>query len=248
MIARIVRAFDGLDALSEDAADEIVRIAARSIAERGRFCIALSGGSTPKRTYELLAGRKDIDWAKTEVVFGDERFVPADDPRSNYKMARQALLAHVPIPAGSVHAIPTDAATADDAAELYEQTLRARLGSNTEGYSVDLALLGIGPDGHTASLFPGDRPVSEQSRWAVAVAAPTTVQPPVPRVTTTLPFLNAARMAIFLIAGADKRLVLAEILGNAPGASRYPAGMIAPREFCLWLVDRSILPSDWPNA
>jgi 6-phosphogluconolactonase len=248
MIARIVRAFDGLDALSEDAVDEIVRVATRSIAERGRFSIALSGGSTPKRTYELLAKRTDVDWAKTEIFFGDDRFVAADDPRSNYKMAREALLAHLPIPAANVHAIPTNAATVEAAAELYDRTLRDRLGQDVDGCTVDLALLGLGPDGHTASLFPNDAPVSEQSRWAVAVAAPTAVQPSVPRVSTTLPFLNAARMAIFLIAGTDKRPVVAEILGRAPGASRYPAGMIAPRDFCLWMVDRSILPPDWPNA
>ena len=248
MIARIVRAFDGLDALSEDAVDEIVRVATRSIAERGRFSIALSGGSTPKRAYELLAKRTDVDWAKTEIFFGDDRFVAPDDPRSNYKMAREALLAHVAIPAVNVHAIPTKAATVEAAAELYDRTLRDRLGQALDGCTVDLALLGLGPDGHTASLFPNDAPASERSRWAVAVAAPTAVQPPVPRVTTTLGFLNAARMAIFLIAGADKRPVVAEILGNAPGASRYPAGMIAPRDFCLWMVDRSILPPDWPNA
>lgn len=248
MIARIVRAFDGLDALSEDAVDEIVRVAARSVAERGRFSIALSGGSTPKRAYELLAKRPDIDWTRVEIFFGDERFVPPDDPRSNYKMAREALLDHVPVPAGNVHAIPTRAATAEAAAEQYDRTLRDRLGGNDAGVTVDLALLGLGPDGHTASLFPGDATVSEQTRWAVAVGAPTTVQPPVPRISATLPFLNAARMAIFLIAGADKRPVIAKILGKAPGADQYPAGMIAPREFCLWMVDRSILPPDWPNA
>jgi 6-phosphogluconolactonase len=248
MIARIVRAFDGLDALSEDAVDEIVRVAARSVAERGRFSIALSGGSTPRRAYELLAKRNDMDWEKTEVFFGDERFVPADDPRSNYKMARETLLAHVPIPAGNVQAIPTHVDTVEEAAEQYDRTLHDRLGRNADGSTVDLALLGLGPDGHTASLFPNDAPVLEQSRWAVPVRAPTAVQPPVPRITATLPFLNAARMAIFLIAGADKRPVLAELLGDAPGASRYPAGMIAPREFCLWMVDRSILPPDWPNA
>ena len=248
MIARIVRAFDGIDALSEDAVDEIVRVSARSIVARGRFTIALSGGSTPRRAYELLAKRTDIDWSKAEIFFGDERFVPADDPRSNYKMAREALLDHVPIPAGNVHAIPTDAGSVEAAAELYDRTLRERLGGQLRDGSVDLVLLGLGPDGHTASLFPDDAPVVEQSKWAVAVGAPTAVQPPVSRVTATLPFLNAARMAIFLIAGADKRPVIAEILGNAPGASRYPAGMIAPREFCLWMVDRSILPPEWPNA
>jgi 6-phosphogluconolactonase len=248
MIARIIHGFDGLDALSQGAVDEIVRISAESIAEHGRFSMALSGGSTPRRTYELLAQRTDIDWTRTELVFGDERFVPADDPRSNYRMAREALLSRIPIPESNVHAIPTNAPTVEAAAEQYDATLREAFGANGVGHTVDVALLGLGPDGHTASLFPDDPAASERSRWAIPVAAPTAVQPAVPRVSTTLPFLNAARTAIFLIAGEDKRPVVAQILRKAPGDSPYPAGMIAPAEFCFWLIDRSILPPDLQNA
>jgi 6-phosphogluconolactonase/glucosamine-6-phosphate isomerase/deaminase len=113
---------------------------------------------------------------------------------------------------------------------------------------VDLVLLGIGPDGHTASLFPGGAALEERVRWAVDVPAPTAVQPPVPRVTTTLPFLNAARNAIFLIAGADKRPVIDEILRAAPGARPYPAAQVAAQQVTIWMIERSLLPADWPNA
>ncbi|HUQ80382.1 MAG TPA: 6-phosphogluconolactonase [Gemmatimonadaceae bacterium] len=245
----IVRPFDSIDALSEATAAEIVRLAAESVAARGGFSIALAGGNTPRRTYELLATshRNELDWQYVTVVFGDERFVGTDDPRSNYRMAREALFSRVPIPPGQVHPVPTDSPTPAAAAEAYDRTLRHVLASD-DGTSVDVALLGIGPDGHTASLFPGFPAVQERSRWATAVDAPTAVQPAVPRVTTTLPFLNAARHAIFLIAGADKRPVVEQMLRVAPGASPYPAAMVAPQMAALWMIERALLPADWPNA
>ena len=244
-----IHPFDSLDALSEAAAAEVVRIAAESIAARGRFSIALAGGNTPRRTYELLATThwSEIDWPGVTVVFGDERFVGPDDPRSNYKMAREALLSRVAIPPGQVLPVPTDSPTPAAAADAYDRTLRDTLVSD-DRTTVDVALLGIGTDGHTASLFPGTPAVNERSRWATAVGAPTTVQPAVPRVTTTLPFLNAARYAIFLIAGADKRPVIEQILRVAPGASPYPAAMVAPQIATLWMIERVLLPADWPNA
>ena len=283
--ARDVRTFSDLDALSNAAADEIVAIAKASVAARGRFTMALAGGNTPKRTYELLATRhRDaIDWSRTDIVFGDERFVSPDDARSNYRMACEALLARVPIPPERVHAVPTDLATPAAAAAAYDETLKAVIGSpvvirspvvvpsaarnprlpgrgptpapEAEDSSVplgmptaDLVLLGVGPDGHTASLFPGSPAVDERSRYAVAVAAPTAVQPAVPRVTTTLPFLNGARTAMFLIAGEDKRPVVAEILAGAESARRYPAAMVASRERTIWLIDRTALSADRPNT
>lgn len=246
---RLIRAFDTIDELSAGAAEQIVKLAKASVAERGRFSVALAGGNTPKQLYELLATRyRDaVDWARTIVVFGDERFVGPDDPRSNYRMAREALLSRVPIPPGQVLPVPTDSPTPAAAADAYDRMLRDALVSD-DGTTVDVALLGIGPDGHTASLFPGTPAVSERSRWASAVAAPTTVQPAVPRVTTTLPFLNAARYAIFLIAGADKRPVIEQMLRVAPGASPYPAAMVAPQIATLWMIERALLPADWPNA
>jgi len=238
--ARDVRPFRDLEALSVAAADEIVAIARESVAARGRFTLALAGGNTPRRTYELLAPRhRDaIDWSRTNIVFGDERFVPADDQRSNYRMAREALLSRVPITHECVHAVPTDRATVDAAAAAYDATLTPLVRDG-----IDLVLLGVGPDGHTASLFLGSPALEEQTRFAVAVAAPTAVQPAVPRVTTTLPFLNGARCAMFLIAGADKRPVIGEILSGEDTARRYPAAMVSSRERTIWMIDQSAMPA-----
>jgi len=254
---REVRSFADLESLSEAAAAEIVAIAQASVAARGRFTIALAGGSTPRRTYELLAERyRDaIDWRHTEIVFGDERYVPPADERSNYRMARDAMLAYVPVADERVHIVPTDAASADRAADEYEQTLRRVLSQHsTESDpvapvaeatpTVDLALLGMGADGHTASLFPDSPVLGERTRWVCAVGPPTAVQPAVPRVTTTLPFLDGARAVIFLVAGADKRRALGEILSGAHPRRRYPAALVAPRGRVLWMVQQSALPTD----
>lgn len=255
---RELQTFADRESLSDAAAAEIVAIAQASVAARGRFTIALAGGTTPRRTYELLAGRYHdaIDWRRTDVMFGDERFVPPADERSNYHMVRDALLAYVPVADERVHPVPTDAPSVEKAAEEYEQTLRRVLSdpqSTAAGptnpvadvpATVDLALLGMGPDGHTASLFPDSPALAERSRWVSAVGAPTAVQPAVPRVTTTLPFLDGARAAIFLVAGADKRRVLGEILSNVDLSPRYPAALVAPRGRLVWLVELSALPAD----
>jgi 6-phosphogluconolactonase len=258
-MTREIRTFADIEALSEASAAEIVASARESVKASGRFTLALAGGSTPKRTYELLSTRHrdDIDWKRTIVVFGDERFVPLDDQRSNYRMAREALLDRVPIPATSIHRVPCEAPAVHEAADRYERTLRNELSespnpasnsSGTEAHTVDVALLGVGPDGHTASLFPDAPELQERSRWVLPVAAPTHVQPSVERVTTTLPFLNAARLAMFLVAGADKRVVIGEILSGVPAGRRYPAAMVAPSGRAIWMIDRSALPDDRSNA
>jgi 6-phosphogluconolactonase len=253
-MTREIRTFDDPQALSEAAATEIAALAQASIAARGRFTVALAGGSTPRRTYELLATEfaDQIDWGKTVLVFGDERFVPEDDSRSNYKMTREALVDRVPIPAGNVHPVPTDLPSPSEAANSYEAMLLAVIESvgrpSSDESTVDLALLGVGPDGHTASLFPDAPELREPSRWAVPVAAPTHIQPAVRRITTTLPFLNAARTVIFLVAGADKRVVIGEILSDSPAGRRYPAAMVAPRGRTIWMIDRSALLDDRSNA
>lgn len=257
--------FADLEALSRDAAREIVALARASVAARGRFVIALAGGNTPRRTYELLAERyRDaIDWPRAAIVFGDERAVPPNDERSNYRMVREALLSRVRVPDECVHPVPTHGASAEQAAERYEETLRHVLGDQSGEArgrdaaatspdqpmpTVDLALLGVGPDGHTASLFPGSPALDERTRWAIAVDAPTTVQPAVPRVTTTLAFLDGARAAIFLVAGADKRRVVSEILEARESARRYPAAMVAPRGRVLWMIEQSAAPASTLNA
>jgi len=249
--ARDVRVFTDLEALSTAAAESIVAIAKDSVSQRGRFSIALAGGNTPKRTYQLLVERHrdGIDWSRWEILFGDERFVPSDDTRSNYRMARDALLAAAPIPAGQVHPIPTDTPTVGDAADAYDRTLRQVLGADTtQPSAIDLVLLGVGPDGHTASLFPGSPVLAERTQWARAVEAPTTVLPAVPRVTLTLPCLNGARNVVFLIAGNDKRPVVVEILGGGEASRRYPAAMIRAAGRTVWLVEQSAMPPRVPNT
>lgn len=251
-----VRVFPDLASLSKAAAAEIAEIAQSSITARGRFTVALAGGNTPRPTYELLATtyRDAIDWTRIELIFGDERLVPHDDARSNYRMVREALVSRVPIAAERVHPVPTDLATPEEVAEQYEATLRGVLGDHTTdaggvdpgtgaAATVDLALLGVGPDGHTASLFPDSPALDEPHRWVRAVDAPTTVQPAVPRITATLPFLDGARAVLFLVAGADKRRVVSEILEAQPSARRYPAALVAPRGRTLWLVEQSAAPA-----
>ena len=250
MGGREVEVFPDLEALSEAAAEIVVAIARESVAARGRFSIALAGGNTPKRTYQLLGQRhhREIDWSRWQVLFGDERFVPSDDKRSNYKMARDAFLADAPIPVGHVHPIPTDTPTVGEAADAYDRTLRQVLADGTQPPAIDLVLLGVGPDGHTASLFPGSPVLAERTKWVRAVEAPTTVQPAVPRVTLTLPCLNAARNVLFLIAGNDKRPVVVEILQGGEAARRYPAAMVRAAGRTVWLVEQSAMPPREPNT
>lgn len=248
---RELRTFPDLEALSAAAAEIIVAIARENVRERGRFSIALAGGNTPKRTYQLLVERHrdEIDWSRWQVLFGDERFVPNDDKRSNYKMARDALLADAPIPADHIHPIPTDTPTVGDSADAYERTVQQVLaGDGAPQSAIDLVLLGVGPDGHTASLFPDSPVLAEQTHWARAVQAPTTVMPAVPRVTLTLPCLNGARNVLFLIAGDDKRPVIAEILNGGDAARRYPAAMVRAAGRTVWLIEQSAMPPGAPNT
>jgi 6-phosphogluconolactonase len=222
------------------AAEEVARAANESVRERGRFVIALSGGSTPKSLYTLLAtnARAALPWAQMFFFWSDERHVPPTDPESNYRMAEEALLSKVPLPEGNVFRVPAENPDAEEAALAYERTLRQffplRAG---ELPRFDLILLGLGPDGHTASLFPGTAALQEKSRLVVAnwVEKFKTY-----RITFTLPVLNAARSVAFLVSGSDKASALHEVLeGDAPG-EKYPAKLVRPAEGKLiWFVDRA---------
>lgn len=221
-------------ALSRAAAERLVRDARDSVGRRGRFTIALAGGSTPRALYELLAGeyRGRIDWARTEVFFGDERGVPPDDAASNYAMARDALLGRVPV--ARVHRIRGERPP-DEAAREYGAELR-RAFPEDGAPTFDVALLGVGGDGHTASLFPGSAALEERAAWAVAVPAPATSAPHVERVSLTLPVLNRARAVYVLASGAEKRDVVRRILaGEAP---ELPASRVRGEERTVWLLDR----------
>jgi 6-phosphogluconolactonase len=222
------------------AAEEVVRIAKESVTAEGRFTIALSGGSTPKSLYNLLAtnAKTEMPWDRTYFFWGDERHVPPDDPESNYRMAKEAMLSKVPVAAANVFRFEAENPDASAAALAYEKTLQKFF--SLEGGQVpkfDLILLGIGPDGHTASLFPGTAALQEKSRLVVSnwVAKFNT-----DRLTFTLPVLNAAHNVMFLVSGTDKAPALQAILeGDAPG-EQYPAKLVKPTDGKLiWMVDRA---------
>jgi 6-phosphogluconolactonase len=230
------------EALAERAADRIVEAAGRAVAERGRFTMALAGGSTPEKAYALLARPprvERIDWQKAYLFFGDERFVPHDDPRSNCAMSRRSLLAAAPIPANHVFAIPTDRPSPADSAADYTRTLAAffRMAPGQGVPRFDLILLGMGDDGHTASLFPGRPAIHEQSAW-VTSSPPGVLPPPVDRVTLTFPVLNAAREVLFLVTGEKKAEPLRQVIDGGAAVERFPAAGVRPSDGELvWLLD-----------
>jgi 6-phosphogluconolactonase len=234
---------DDAVALAREAASELTRIAQRAVGASGRFTLALSGGSTPRRLYALLADpqapfRATIPWAKTHIFFGDERHVSPVDPQSNYRMANEALLSHVPIPEANVHRVEAELADASEAAARYARTI-AQVFSLAPGESprFDLILLGMGPDGHTASLFPGSDALGVRDRTVTAnwVAKFDTW-----RITLTLPVFEAAAAVHFLVAGADKAQTLSAVFDPASPTDAFPCQRIRPRSGeLLWLVDRA---------
>jgi 6-phosphogluconolactonase len=234
------RVYPDIDALSRAALEELLRDLQQGIAQRGRGAIALSGGHTPEKMYSLWAAtekyRNETDWNRVHFFWGDERCVPQDDPLSNYRMTRGTLLEHVPIPAANVHAAPTSLSTPEQAADAYDQELRKFFGSSRPEF--DVTLLGLGPEGHTASLFPGSAALEEQARWVVPVQVAAV---PPNRLTFTLPVLNSSRNTYFLVAGENKRPILA-LLRAEPDSrpSQYPAGRIRPADGrVLWFLDQA---------
>jgi 6-phosphogluconolactonase len=239
-----VRRFGDLDALSRAAADELAAVAHAAVNARGACSLALSGGSTPKRLFQLLAqrGRDALPWDVIELWWGDERTVPPDHADSNYRMTREALLDPLGLAASHVHPIDGALADHDAAARAYERALAGALGSPPV---FDLVLLGMGPDGHTASLFPGSPALAETTRWVVAnpVTSPL-VHGQTTRITLTAPALNAARKIWFLVAGADKAATLAQVLEGPREPTRYPSQLIAPDSGDLvWFVDAAAAAS-----
>jgi 6-phosphogluconolactonase len=225
------------------AAQHFATDAAAATRRSGRFAVALSGGSTPRHLYELLAspahaGR--VDWPRVHVFWGDERCVPPDDSASNYRMARAALLDHVPVLDANVHRIRGEDAPTE-AAAAYERELRAAFAtpvgppSRATGCRFDLVLLGMGDDGHTASLFPGLSAVRERERWVVAEHVG---EVSAWRVSLAPPVLNAAAHVVFLVSGAGKAAMLRQVLEGPSHPDALPAQAIAPIDGTLdWLVD-----------
>ena len=224
------------------AADKLVDLAGKAIAERGRFRLALSGGDTPRPLYSLLASgryRSKVDWSRVSVFFADERCVPATDSRSNYGMARELLLNHAPVAWTRVHRIRGEE-DPERAATEYAQLLDAPDGGDErldapQRSRLDLALLGMGRDGHTASLFPGMAVVLEPRRRVAAVYAEALAMW---RVTLTPVALNAARSVLFLVCGRDKAETLRHVLEGPQAPTVWPAQAIQPHDGrLLWLVD-----------
>jgi 6-phosphogluconolactonase len=221
----------------------IAGAASESIVQRGRFTLVLSGGSTPEKTYRLLddvALGTSIDWNRTFLFFGDERFVPRDDANSNFGMARRSLIARAAIPAANVIPMPTDGPDPDEGARAYGAKLAQFFNVPQDSMpppAFDLVLLGLGDDGHTASLFPGRPALAVEDRWVTATP-PGQLPPPVDRITLTFPILNRARQAAFLVAGEKKAEVVREILEDHPPVEKYPAAGIRSAEGkVIWLLD-----------
>jgi 6-phosphogluconolactonase len=234
---RVVVAADA-ETLATLTADLLRTALARAIADRGLAWIALAGGRTPRAVYERLAaaGTPAIDWARVHVAFGDERMVPPDHADSNYGMARAALLARVPIPAGQVHRVLGEAASSDAAARAYADALTRAFALAPGTWPIfDLVLLGVGADGHTASLFPGTASLHERARLAVGVQAPA---PPMDRVSLTYPVLNAARQVVLLTAGADKADAVARALAPEGSVETCPVRGVQPADGrIVWHLD-----------
>lgn len=242
MSQAILRTFPDAESISQAAAGEFVRAATEALSARGRFTVALSGGSTPQRLYQLLAGppyRTQVDWKRVDVFWGDERCVPPDHRDSNYRMAREAMLDRLPIPADHVHRIEAGRADRASAARDYQTTIARVFGVEPTGEppALDLVLLGMGPDGHTASLFPGTTALKETQKWVVVNFVPRFATD---RITLTVPILTRAREVLFLVAGTDKAERLAEVLEGPRDPNRLPSQLIQPTAGALhWYVDRS---------
>ena len=227
-------------ALFEAAAGVFVELAGAAVSRRGTFSVALAGGSTPRSLYTLLAGTRasDVPWPSIRWFWGDERCVPPTHPDSNFRMAHEALLSRVPLAPDAVHRIEAERADPAEAAAAYQRTLRAALHAPApELPRFDLVLLGMGADGHTASLFPGSSALAERSRLVAATIQPSSGAP---RVTLTLPVLNAAATVLFLVSGPDKRAAVEAVLGEHAAASALPASLVRPTDGrLLWLLDEA---------
>lgn len=229
-------------ALANTAADRLV---ARIGANSGRVAICLTGGSSPKQLYQLLttdAWLSRIPWDRVHWFIGDERFVAADDPLNNMGVARRIFLDRC-APAANIHPISTDTVDPDEAARRYESELKSFYGANELDAArplFDVVLMGVGPDGHTASLFPGYPAIEETKCWVVGVPQ-AHVAPFVPRVSLTLPALNSCREMLFELSGADKRAILTRVLAG----ENLPANRAHSISETIWLIDKAALPEDF---
>jgi 6-phosphogluconolactonase len=245
----MIRIYADPESLSHAAAELFAAEARQAVTDRGRFTVALSGGETPRRTYELLAQetfRDLVPWQNTHIFWGDERCVPANDLRNNARMAQQALLDHVPLPQHQVYPMICNGSP-QEAAAKYEALLRGYFATAPPCF--DLILLGLGENGHTASLFPGTSVLDEQQRW---VADLYVAEEGLHRLTLTTPVINQAARVVFLVSGSDKAHILRRAVAETQDSSDIPARIIKPTDGeLLWLVDReaaSLLASYHPQS
>jgi 6-phosphogluconolactonase len=243
MSEEIRQVYPNADELARAAAVNLLNLARESIAARGVFTLALSGGSTPKKLYALLASDpafRDFPWDKTQLFFGDERHVPPDDKDSNYLMTKSTLLTSGLVPEANLHRVRAELADAADSAAQYEEEMRAFFTEDKclNGFPrFDAVLLGMGPDGHTASLFPGSKGLDESKRWIISNWVE---KFKTDRITFTFPVLDAARKVLLLVAGADKTDMLHEIFVTQQGKRIYPVQRVAPVDGTkAWLLDEA---------
>jgi len=218
----MIRIFANAQELARGAAEYFVARSGEAVAQKGFFTVALSGGSTPKLLYEQLVGEQ-VPWSKTHFFWSDERHVPPDHPDSNYRMTYEAMLSKVPVPEANIHRVHGENPNAAEAANEYEQTL----------LPLDLILLGLGTDGHTASIFPGSEVLHEKKRL---VAAPWVEKVNAYRITMTLLVLNSGASVLFLVSGAEKAEIVKEVI---EGPKQYPAQFVQPAHGqLLWMLDK----------
>jgi 6-phosphogluconolactonase len=237
---RVIHEFSTKESLMDGVAEYVVKIANSAIAQRNRFVVAVSGGSMPQQLGSDRLVNSATDWSRWHVVYADERFVPLTDADSNHAATHTHLLSRVPIPAANVHTLQFDAAekSVDRAAQLYESALEALFDVNAGGpvdgvVELDLVLLGLGPDGHTASLFPGHPLLAERDRLIAPIAD--SPKPPPQRITFTFPLINAARNVAFIATGAAKQSPLQQIFESAD--CPLPAALVKPVTPVVWFVD-----------
>ena len=234
-MATVVKVAPDIRTWIDDAAEEITRVLESAVSAKGKACAALSGGHTPVAVYQRLTQtpwRERIPWDRIHWFWVDERWVPPDHSDSNYGVAYEVLFSKVPVHKELVHRIPTAGLEPAEAAAAYEVQLREILGL---GAALDLAVLGMGTDGHTASLFPGISELAETTRWVAATLSPTGVRQ---RISLTFPLLNATDTILFLVTGADKRHLLEAVLDGGGKGPDYPAGKITAVRQIIWLLDQ----------
>lgn len=232
-----IRRFKSFEEMSRGAAELVLESAIEAVNMRNRFSLVLSGGRTPWQLYRILTEPRYIaalPWDKTHLFWGDERCVPSDHPESNFAMAYETFISKVPVPPQNVHRMPVEFSPVSAAAKSYEKTIKSFFAGRRPSF--DLVLLGMGKDGHTASLFPSTSILDERDKWVAEVFSPNAF-PPVKRISLTLPAINLAQCAAFLISDPDKTKVAEEILRDPESsASKYPTARVKPRVKAVWFI------------